>query len=434
MLVRRLCRLASFGATAGLAVFFASCGSSDSPAPGVANSEIKHLVVIVQENHSFDNYYGSYCKASSGTNPSCNEGPDCCEGVPPLDPNGVAPSLLNDESNSSYDPDHTQECELAEINGGLMDGFTEGPACADARNFAVADTAAKPYWDLAHGGALADRYFQPIVGQSSANDMYFAAAKFVFLDNAFVPDFVVSRCAINPNVMDFTGPNLGDLLTTAGVPWTVYAEGLGVARTAVAAGECPAPDPACPLALPIYPCVFDASDIPYAYFGADSADTEHFADFSRMSADIDAGTLPDYSFVKFYGFRTEHPGYGTTITDGTDPVTALIDQIQASPYASDTLILITWDESGGYFDHIAPPPTPDVDRQPYGARVPMLAIGPFAREDWISHVTMEHSSIVKFIEWNWFGGETGQLGGRDATVHNIGSLLDSTVTGSTVPE
>jgi hypothetical protein len=47
---------------------------------------------------------------------------------------------------------------------------------------------------------------------------------------------------------------------------------------------------------------------------------------------------------------------------------------------------------------------------------------------------MEHSSIVKFIEWNWFGGETGQLGGRDATVHNIGSLLDSTVTGRTVPE
>jgi len=425
---------ALFRSTVSFAVLLASCGSSGSPEPGVANSEIRHLVVIVQENHSFDNYYGNYCKAAPGTNPSCNEGPDCCEGAPPLDPNGVAPILLNDESNSSYDPDHTQACELAEINDGLMDGFTQGPACADVRNFAVADVAAKPYWELAQGGALADRYFQPVVGQSSSNDMYLATAKFVFPDNEYIPDFVVSKCTINSNVMTFPGPSLGDLLTTAGVRWTVYAEGLGAARTAVAADECPAPDPACPLDLPIYPCVFDSSDIPYAYFGADSADTEHFADYSRMSIDIETGTLPDYSFVKFYGFRTEHPGYGTTITDGTDAVTALIDQIQASPYAKDTLILITWDESGGYFDHIAPPPTSSVDNEPYGARVPMLAIGPFAKKNWISHVTMEHSSIVKFIEWNWLGGETGQLAGRDATINNIGSLLDSTATGRTVPQ
>ena len=71
-----------------------------------------------------------------------------------------------------------------------------------------------------------------------------------------------------------------------------------------------------------------------------------------------------------------------------------------------------------------PPPTSSVDGQPYGARVPLLALGPFARKGSVSHVTLEHSSIVKFIEWNWLGHKTGQLGTRDRHVNNLGSMLD----------
>jgi len=66
--------------------------------------------------------------------------------------------------------------------------------------------------------------------------------------------------------------------------------------------------------------------------------------------------------------------------------------------------------------------------------VPLIAIGAFARTNFISHVTMEHSSIVKFIEWNFLGGHTGQLGTRDKDVSNIGSLLDATATGTPVPD
>jgi hypothetical protein len=61
-------------------------------------------------------------------------------------------------------------------------------------------------------------------------------------------------------------------------------------------------------------------------------------------------------------------------------------------------------------------------------------MGPFARKNFVSHVTMEHSSVVKFIEWNWLGGTTGQLGTRDTTVANLGSLLDPGATGTHVPE
>ena len=111
----------------------------------------------------------------------------------------------------------------------------------------------------------------------------------------------------------------------------------------------------------------------------------------------------------------------------------MIDELEASDYRADTLVLLTYDEGGGYFDHVAPPPDSPADGKPYGTRVPLLAVGPFARANSVSHTTMEHSSIVKFIEWNWLGLETGQLGNRDTMVANLGSVLDPTTTGVTVP-
>ena len=77
-------------------------------------------------------------------------------------------------------------------------------------------------------------------------------------------------------------------------------------------------------------------------------------------------------------------------------------------------MLVTWDEGGGFFDHVAPPADSAVDNQPYGTRVPLLAIGRYARRGRSRTCTMEHSSIVKFLEWNYLGGQTGQLGARDA--------------------
>jgi phospholipase C len=95
---------------------------------------------------------------------------------------------------------------------------------------------------------------------------------------------------------------------------------------------------------------------------------------------------------------------------------------------------VTYDEGGGYFDHVKPPATNTADNKPYGTRVPAFAVGSFAKKNFVSHVTLEHSSIVKFIEWNWLGMQTGQLMGRDANVANLGSLLDANATGVKVPE
>ena len=79
-------------------------GSDGGDAPSASN--IKHVVIIVQENHSFDDHFGQYCTAASGSNPTCNDGPACCESIPATDPSGATPVNLDDAAMSAYDPSH----------------------------------------------------------------------------------------------------------------------------------------------------------------------------------------------------------------------------------------------------------------------------------------------------------------------------------------
>src|SRR5262245_43928925 len=154
---------------------------------GATSSDIEHLVVIIQENHTFDAYFGHYCTAATGSGPTCTTGPACCESAPATEPSGASPMLLDDTQNGDFDPNHEYDCNLDEINGGAMDRFVVGQSqCANAQNFALAALAgpADPYHDLAAANALADNYFQPVVGASSSNDMYFARGAFVFKDNS----------------------------------------------------------------------------------------------------------------------------------------------------------------------------------------------------------------------------------------------------------
>jgi phospholipase C len=407
-------------------------------------SNIKHVVLMVQENHTFDNMFGRWCTAATGSNPTCDSGPSCCEAGPAKDPGGsTVPATLNDMTNARRDPNHTAVCELDEINGGAMDKFVTSTVamnnCGNAGNLLYADPAGewKPYIDLASQNAMADRYFQSMAGASSGNDMYFARAKFVFDDNTVEPDSIGKTCSATTNVMSYTDMTIGDLLTARGVDWSVYADGYQVMKDAVNASPtgCPMPPADCPLGIKLYPCVFDPSDIPFQYYPSTADNPATMRDFSQFQMDLDAGKLPAFSYLKAIGYKSEHPGYGNKLSPAVDFVTnQVIAKVMASSAANDTLILIVYDEGGGFFDHIAPPPTSAIDGKPYGTRTPFIAIGRFAKKNYISHVVMEHSSVVKFLEWNFLGGQTGQLGTRDTEVNNIGSLLDPAETGRAVPE
>jgi phospholipase C len=408
-------------------------GAALDGAVGVAGdmrSNIQHVVVIVQENHSFDTYFGAYCTAPAGSNPTCNIGPGCCEAAPDHEPaTQETPRVLDDSLNATFDPDENQACQLVEMDGGKMDGYVTA-SCGHAENFARADESLiAPYRDWAGQYALADRYFQPVAGASSSNDMYFATARFMFVDDADEPLAIGHGCSTNHNTVTFTSTSLGDLLSTAGVSWAWYAEGYDAMKKSLL---CPAPPADCPTHLPSYPCYYDPSDIPQTYFPSTADQPEHMRDYARLSADLEGGTLPSVVFVKAIGYHTEHPYGGITISAGVSFVTTLVDEIEQSGAADSTLILVTYDEAGGWYDHVAPPPASPVDGQPYGARVPLLALGRFARQNFVSHVVMEHSSVVRFIEWNWLGS-TGQLGGRDTVVNGLGSLIDPVAAGVTVP-
>jgi phospholipase C len=413
-----------------------ACAPSSPLTDAPTASNIKHVIVIVQENHSFDNYFSYYCTAATDSKPTCNTGPACCETGPAMDPGtGDAPVTQDDMANGNYDPNHAQACELAEMDDGKMDGYVTGAgSCSDPRNFAVATPAVvAPYHALAAQYAIADRYFQPIAGQSSSNDMYLAVAKEVFIDNTYEPKATGAACSTNTNDITYMGQTtIADLLEAAGKTVAWYGE--GYAKMQAAGTGCPEAAFGCPFKLPVYPCIYDPSDVPFAYYAQLAADPTFIRDYTELATDLAAGTLPDVSYVKGYGYHTEHPGYSDTISAGVTFVSGVLQAIEASCYANDTLVLLTWDEGGGFFDHVAPPAASTVDMQPYGTRVPLLALGHYAAKGVVSHVPMEHSSIVKFLEWNYLGGTTGQLMARDAVVNNIGSLLDPAQTGETIPD
>jgi phospholipase C len=419
-------------ALAGCGKDLRKAGDCDGPCPG---SKLNHLVVIIQENHTFDNYFGKYCTGATGSLPACTDGAACCEAGPTTEPSGASPVVLDDASNGDWDPDHTEDCELAEANDGKMDQYVTGTPCSSPKNFAYADaTTMQPYWTLAQAGAIADRYFQPSAGQSSSNDMFLQTAKYVFKDNTATPDAIGGTCGLSIHPTTFEGPILGDLLDAAKVSWTFYAEGYAAMEKTWAMNQsCPDADPLCPSSLPIYPCVFDASDYPIEYYAKFRDQEPYMRDYARLAEDLKNGELPQVSFVRGLGFKSEHPGVRDTISDGTKFTGEVIAAVQASVYAPDTVVLIVYDEGGGYFDHVSPPGS-GADGHPYGTRVPFIATGPMVKKNFVSHAQLEHSSVVKFIEWNWLGGQTGQLGARDAVVANLGSIFDPAAIGASVPE
>lgn len=433
-------------------------GSQHCAAGSCQESKIQHVVLIVQENHTFDAYFGKYCQAPAGSNPTCTEGPACCEHAPAQEPHGAAPTVLDDSSNFDTDRNHEQKCELQQIHGGDMSGFVTGSAgastclglggvdCASANNWALADRATVgAYWALADGNALADRYFQPIAGGTSSNNMYFAAAHFEFVDNDVLPSAIgspsgcLSGLCLDGKAEKYTGrETIADVLIAAGKTFAVYADGFAHAKAAAPScegipGDCKYSEILHPIAS--QGCKYDASDIPFAYY-AQFADGPLIKDYADLEKDIAAGALPSFAYVKAREFHNEHPNV-STITDGIAFVTSTIQLVEGSSYADSTLVLLTWDEGGGFFDHVPPPAGIDVDTEggmvPYGTRVPLLAIGPFARKGAVSHVQMEHSSIVAFLEYN-FAGPTGQLAANDTKVNNLGSLLDPAKTGIRIPE
>ena len=145
----------------------------------------------------------------------------------------------------------------------------------------------------------------------------------MFLDNAYEPEAIGSSCSVNPMTQRYTDTTIADLLEKAGVTWAWYSEGYATMAQAVKAGSCPPNPPQdCPLGSAIYPCLYDPSDNPFAYYQDLVDDPAHFKDYAMFATDLVGGTLPAVSYIKPIGYKTEHPGYGDTVSAGVAFVSA----------------------------------------------------------------------------------------------------------------
>ena len=257
------------------------------------------------------------------------------------------------------------------------------------QNVAIADpTIIKPYWDLAANGAIADRYFQSVAGAElverhvpGARQLRLPRQRLQRRRGRSAKRATSSRRRIStPTRRSATCsrrrrcPGRG---STTGMPrWW---------RPRDPARRSP---PTAPSRSPFYPCAMDPSDVPFDYYASTRQQPGHAEGRHRAHGDppgdgpAPGGLVRESDRLPAGAPRQRgHAQRGRRLGDR-----ARCRQIESSPFRDDTLVVLTYDEGGGYFNHVAPPATSTIDNQPYGMRLPFLAMGPFARANYVSHV------------------------------------------------
>jgi phospholipase C len=396
--------------------------------PGI--EKIKHVVVIYLENHSFDNLYGQFAGANGLSNASAantiqlDATGNPYTTLPPIAgstafPTNLANTYFNIDQyvpNDVIIPDvlHRYYQEQMQIDGGKMDKYALFNSTAGLSQ-GYYKTSLLPLLDVAKKYTLCDNFFHSAFGGSFLNHMWLiAAASPVFpnapatsiakldslghliTDGAVTPDGYVVNTSFtinNPHpatanpatlVPNQTIPTIGDRLNDKNVTWAWYSGGWDNAL----AGS---PDP-----------LFQFHHQPFAFFTNYADGTQgkkdHLKDETEFISAAQKGTLPSVSFVKPLGVNNEHPGY-TDVLTGENHTIELINDVLSGPNGKDALIIITYDENGGFWDHVAPPV---IDKKwGPGTRVPGIIISPFAKRGYVDHTQYETISILSFIEKRW---------------------------------
>jgi phospholipase C len=294
------------------------------------------------------------------------------------------------------------------------------------------------YWQYAQHFALADNYFQPISGPSTPGALYLVAAQSGNGSDPASNTVPSSQITGDPTpkngpfggdnypglTYNLTYKNIGDLLTASQQSWAWYSGGWDAAKAATNATQ-PADKNSLSTVSP-EALKYSPHHNPFQYFQnyEDGKYNNNLKDYNNFAQDVENGTLPQVSFVKGGYGDDEHPGTGNQSTPSAEDFTVkTINQIMNSPSWKDTAIIVTYDEGGGFYDHISPP---DAVKSADGmvgdsTRVPCLVISPYAKENYVSHVQYDHTSILKFIEWNY---QLPALNNRDAAANNMLDMFD----------
>ncbi len=391
--------------------------------PGVGIHKIRHVVIIMQENRSFDSYFGTYPGADGIPGLAGNPGTVPC--VP--DPaSGGCVRPFHDQQDRSLGGPHSAAASVADINGGKMDGFVaeqeRGMAgCAQTFNPACGNGGGSPdvlgyhtgadipnYWTYAHDFVLQDHMFESIASWSLPVHLYMVSewsarctiqgdpesCRSAIESPQNPPDFARRLGNPNPSDPNYAWTDLTYLLHKYGVSWAYYVDkgtepdcDNDAAMACAPVGQT-AKTPGIWNPLPYFTDVQQDDQV---------GNIQSLANFFSAAND---GNLPDVSWITPNGTVSEHPP--GLISAGQTYVTGLINAIMRSPEWSSTAIFLAWDDWGGFYDHVMPP---RVDALGYGLRVPGLVISPYARAGFIDHETLSFDAYTKFIEDDFLSGQ-----------------------------
>ena len=411
--------------------------AENTTSPTTLQGKFQHVVIIFQENRTPDNLFHDPVLIANGAD-IASSGVNSLGQTLPLTP---TPLGIN------YDLSHTHDSFLAMFDGGKMDGADQipiacyvGPCPSNPQFMYVQASDIGPYFQLAEQYTFGDRMFQTNQGPS------FPAHQFILsgtsaptaTSNEFVADNAVGEygCTATPTsgvplitpqgseaqwiYPCFEHPTLTDELNANMVSWRYYsppgvADGWG--------GLWTAPNAIQHMCGPNVP-----PPNATACLGGDWVNNVVLYTTQNPApilADISSGQLAAVSWVMPAGQNSDHAGDASR-TGGPSWVASIVNAIGTSPYWSNTAIIITWDDWGGWFDHVAPPGPPKDGTgwgigYVYGFRVPLIVVSPYAKAGYISHVNHDFGSILNFIE-QVFG--LPSLGYADARADDLSDCFD----------
>jgi phospholipase C len=522
------------------AAILLATAASPAPDPEMAAktaTPIKHLVVLFNENVSFDHYFATYPKAANppgepafaalpGTprvNNLANAG--LLTSNPNTNPangaNAAAPFRLDRTQANTADQNHAYTAEQQAYHGGkadlfpkytgkgspggagafgtngqvmgYFDGNTVGAMWRYAQRFAMSDNAYTDTYGPSTPGML-----EVIAGQTNGVKLIATTKKPSTLDavsyyvddgqggitmiNDVDPGYDV--CSVPGDQALMEGKNVGDLLNAAGISWGSFMGGFNLGATnADGSTGCKRATQSAVVGKAIVDYI--PHHAWFQYFASTANPTHarpsgvaaightfeadgktrdpanHGYDLEDFYAAVKAGNFPAVSFVKLPAYQDGHAGYSDPL-DEQDGSVALINFLQHQPDWKNTAIIITWDDSDGWYDHAYAKPThasfdgqadqldgtgkcgagtppagvagkPVNGRCGPGTRVPFLVISPWARENYVDHRLITQASVVRFIEDNWLGGARLGGGSFDASAGSIAGLFDFKGHGSDAP-
>ncbi len=438
------------------------------PSTAATTTPITHLVVIYQENVSFDHYFATYPTAANpageprftaaANTPSVNGLTGALLGA--SNPNSVAPFRLGRDQAQTCDQDHSYTDEQKAFDSGLMDKFVEtvGRGSASCADYGKGPGLVMGYydgntvtamWNYAQHFAMSDNSYGTTFGPSAPGALNlisgqthgFAQTSPAVTTNGSVigdPQPAGDVCD-SRDVTTSTDPknkNVGDLLNAKNVSWGWFQGGFAdCSAKHTDAGGVTSTD-------------YIAHHEPFQYFPSTAnlnhtrpasvaeighaGPANHQYDLTDFWAAVDAKSMPAVSFLKASAYQDGHAGYSTPLDEQTFLVDT-INRLQKSPDWKSTAVVISYDDSDGWYDHQMGPivnqstdPAHDalmaggtcgtstdhvaggyLDRCGYGPRLPLLVISPYAKANFVDHSVTDQSSILKFIEDNW---KTGRIG------------------------